>query len=120
MKQPKFIYVVLLAAMVSFTANANPQPHAQSTAASTKTADTTILTYIAQGGNPPSRTIPDCNSPIDPKVRTAPILSLPAGMETPPAVATAHQQCNVEVSHLPRKITHIGDVRVSEIPVEGL
>jgi alpha,alpha-trehalase len=41
-------------------------------------------------------------------------------MPTPPAIAIAHQQCNVEVLHLPRKITHMGEVRVSEIPVEGL
>jgi alpha,alpha-trehalase len=115
--------------MVSFAANANPQPsghtsgHSQSadpTIADPKIADTKILTYIDNGWNTLSRSMTDCKSLIDPKVTTAPILYLPAGMETPPAVATAHQQCNVEVSHLPRKITHIGDVRVSEIPVEGL
>src|SRR6202034_3332773 len=39
---------------------------------------------------------------------------------TPSAVASAHQQCNVEVRNLPRSIAHIGDVRVAEIPVEGL
>ncbi len=61
----------------------------------------------------------DCKSLVDPKVTTTPVLYLPAGMATPPAVATAHQQCNVEVKHLPRTITHIGDVRVDEIPVRG-
>ena len=62
----------------------------------------------------------DCKSLVDPKVTTAPVLYLPAGMETPSAVATAHQQCNVEIKQLPRKITHIGDVRVADIPEEGL
>jgi alpha,alpha-trehalase len=62
----------------------------------------------------------DCKSLVDPKVSTPPILYLPAGMPTPAAVVSAHQQCNVEVRHLPRKITHIGDVSVSEIPLEGL
>jgi alpha,alpha-trehalase len=41
-------------------------------------------------------------------------------MATPSAVASAHQQCNVEVRNLPRKIVQMGDVRVAEIPVEGL
>jgi alpha,alpha-trehalase len=83
-------------------------------------ADTTILHYIANGWNTLSRSMTDCNSLVDPKVTTAPVLYLPAGMEIPSAVATAREQCNVEILHLSRKITHIGDVSVAEIPVEGL
>src|SRR5260370_24454273 len=41
-------------------------------------------------------------------------------MPTRAAVAAAQQQCHVCVQHLPRRIAHMGDVRVSEIPVEGL
>jgi alpha,alpha-trehalase len=62
----------------------------------------------------------DCKSLIDPKVTTAPILYLPAGMAVPPAVASVQKQCKIEVRNLPRKITHMGDVRVAEIPDEGL
>jgi len=101
--------------MASFAGKASPQPPAQSAA-----ADQKILTYIDSGWNTLSRSMTDCKSLVDPKVTTAPVLYLPAGMETPSAVATAHQQCNVEIKQLPRKITHIGDVRVAEIPVEGL
>jgi alpha,alpha-trehalase len=107
--------VALFTAMAAFAGNASPQPPAQSTA-----ADTKILTYIDNGWNTLSRSMTDCKSLVDPKVTTAPVLYLPAGMETPSAVATAHQQCNLEIKQLPRKITHIGDVRVAEIPVEGL
>jgi alpha,alpha-trehalase len=105
----------VLVLTISFTGYAGPQPPARRQPANTK-----ILTYINSGWNTLSRSMTDCKSLVDPKVTTAPILYLPAGMETPPAVATAHQQCNVEVKHLPRKITHIGDIRVAEIPVEGL
>jgi alpha,alpha-trehalase len=79
-----------------------------------------ILTYIDSGWNSLSRSMTDCKSLVDPKVTTAPLLYLPYGMAAPSAVASAHQPCNVEVRNLPRSITHIGDVRVAEIPVEGL
>jgi alpha,alpha-trehalase len=111
MKRTIRLGVVLLAAMAA----GNPQSLSQSTSANSK-----ILTYISSGWNTLSRSMTDCKSLVDPKVTTAPVLYLPAGMETPSAVSTAHQQCNVEIKQLPRKITHIGDVGVAEIPVEGL
>jgi len=81
---------------------------------------TGILAYIQTGWDTLSRSMSDCKSLVDSKVSTAPVLYLPAGMPVPAAVSQAQQQCSVEVRHLPRKITHLGDVRVSEIPVEGL
>jgi len=83
-------------------------------------ANATILSYIHNGWNTLSRSTDDCRSLVDPKVTTAPILYLPAGMAIPPSVAAAHRRCNVEVQHLPHKITQMGDVRVSEIPATGL
>ena len=62
----------------------------------------------------------DCSSLLDAKVTTAPVLYLPSEMAMPPAIKSMQRHCNVEVRHLPRKIIHLGDVRVSEIPVEGL
>jgi alpha,alpha-trehalase len=107
--------LVYLALPISFAGGAGAQRFTQGVAANTK-----ILTYIDGGWDTLSRSMSDCKSLIDPKVTTAPVLYLPAEMKTPPAIAAAHQQCNVEVEHLPRKITHMGDVRVAEIPVEGL
>ena len=79
-----------------------------------------ILAYIDSAWDNLSRSMTDCKSLIDPKVATAPILYLPAGMAVPPAVASVQKQCKIEVRNLPRKITHMGDVRVAEIPDEGL
>jgi len=79
-----------------------------------------ILAYIDSAWDNLSRSMTDCKSLIDPKVTTAPILYLPAGMAVPPAVASVQKQCKIEVRNLPRKITHMGDVRVAEIPDEGL
>ena len=83
-------------------------------------AQANILSYIDNGWETLSRSMIDCKSLVDAKVTTAPILYLPAGMEPPAAVSALAKQCNVTVRHLPRRIEHMGDVRVAEIPVEGL
>ncbi len=62
----------------------------------------------------------ECKSVVDLKVTTSPVLYLPAGFPTPPAVAAMQQECHVEVRHLPRTIHQLGDVRPAELPVEGL
>ncbi len=105
---------VFLATTALFAGNLT----AQSTTQNTPQAQ--ILPYIDHAWDTLTRSMTDCKSLVDPKVKSAPVLYLPAGMETPPAVAYAHNQCNVEIQHLPRKINHIGDVLVSEIPREGL
>ena len=83
-------------------------------------ANAKILSYIDGGWDTLSRSMSDCKSLVDPKVATAPILYLPADMATSTAIVAMQKQCKVEVRHLPRKITHMGDVRVAEIPDEGL
>ena len=65
----------------------------------------------------------DCKSVTDTKINNAaaaPILYLPANTPTPPAVAAMQQKCSVQVAHLPRPIHQLGEVKVSEIPKEGL
>jgi alpha,alpha-trehalase len=115
MKQIIRLCVLLLAAMMPFAGALTAQSPAQNAA-----ADAKILAYINGSWDILSRSMTECKSLVDPKVTTPPVLYLPADLETPSAVATAHQQCNVEIRHLPRKIVHMGDVSVSEIPVEGL
>ena len=82
--------------------------------------DATLLEYIQKAWDTLSRSMSDCNSLIDPKVTTTPILYLPAEMETPTDVAAMQQHCKVDVEHLPKKITHMGDVSVSSISRPGL
>jgi alpha,alpha-trehalase len=103
------LFITLIAA------SANPQ-----SSQSTAPANEKILTYIDHGWDTLSRSMTDCKSLADPKVTTTPILYLPAGMPIPTPIASVQQRCKIEVRNLPRKITHIGDIRVSEIPDEGL
>ena len=79
-----------------------------------------ILGYINNGWDTLSRSMTECKSLVDLKVTTTPVLYLPAGMDAPPALSAVQAQCKVEVRHLPRKITHIGDIRVTDLPIEGL
>ncbi|WP_213807410.1 trehalase family glycosidase [Granulicella sp. dw_53] len=120
------ILTQLLALALSFTLI--PASHAQQ-----PSQRPAILPYIHSSWDTLSRSMSDCKSIVDIKVENntkltatpqtasaAPILYLPAGMPIPPAVAALQTQCGVQIVHLPRAITHLGDVRVSEIPKEGL
>jgi alpha,alpha-trehalase len=115
MKHTTRTFASLLVVTLPFAVAAHSQSPARDSPNSAK-----ILEYIDRGWNSLSRSMTDCKSIVDPKVTTAPILYLPDGMAVPPAVATVQKQCRVEVRHLPHKITHMGDVRVDEIPEEGL
>ena len=108
-----YAYLVIVALL--FAGAARSQPPRPDAAENAK-----ILAYIDGAWDNLSRSMTDCKSLIDPKVTTTPILYLPAGMAIPPAVASVQKQCKIEVRNLPRKITHMGDVRVAEIPNEGL
>ena len=79
-----------------------------------------IREYITSGWDTLSRSMSECKSVVDPKVQTTPVLYLPADLPTPPAVAAMQANCHVEVDHLPRVINRIGDVRPTELAVEGL
>jgi alpha,alpha-trehalase len=93
---------------------------AQSTTAPSAADQARIRAYISNGWETLSRSMSECKSVVDIKVHTTPVLYLPAGLAIPPAVEAMRKQCQVDVRHLPRVIHHIGDVRPSELPVEGL
>ncbi len=62
----------------------------------------------------------ECKSLVDPKVNAPPLLYLPLGAPTPPELLRLRGQCNIQIAHLPHRITHLGDVKESEIPRPGL
>lgn len=106
--------ILLLTGIVLLPGSASPQ------SMTGVPSNAKILTYIHNGWDSLSRSMTDCKSLMDPKVTTAPILYLPADLATPPPVTAMQKLCKVEVRRLPRKITHMGDIKVSEIPQEGL
>ena len=79
-----------------------------------------ILDYISSAWNTLSRSTTDCQSIVDPKIKTAPVLYLPADFPEPPAVQKLATECKVQIEHLPVVIHHLGEINTSEIQPHGL
>src|SRR5580700_7562824 len=112
MRLSKHLLLTLFALLLTVAATAQAHDSAADQAA--------IHQYIANGWSTLSRSMSECKSVADIKVQTTPVLYLPADLRTPPAVEAMHDACHVDVRHLPRAIHHIGEVRPTEFPVEGL
>src|ERR1700733_6027366 len=79
-----------------------------------------ILDYISSGWDTLTRSMTECQSVVDPKIKVAPVLSLPAGLAEPAAVEKLTANCNVRVEHLPLPIHHLGEIDTSTIQPHGL
>jgi alpha,alpha-trehalase len=79
-----------------------------------------IRQYIANGWDTLTRSMTDCASVVDPKMKVHPVLYLPAGFPVPPAVEKIHADCNVEIQHLPKPIKQLGEIDTSAIHPHGL
>lgn len=79
-----------------------------------------ILKYISSGWSTLTRSLQDCETVSDPKLAGKSILYLPYGFPIPSALADLQQRCNVEVKHLPRKITALGQIDPRELDPPGL
>src|SRR5579863_3000215 len=65
-----------------------------------------ILDYISTAWDTLTRSMSDCQTLVDPKMKVAAVLYLPAGMETPPTVQKLSSDCHVQIEHLPVVIHH--------------
>jgi alpha,alpha-trehalase len=79
-----------------------------------------ILDYISTAWDTLTRSITDCQSLVDPKMKVAAVLYLPAGMAEPAAVRQLSRECNVRIEHLPSEIHRLGEVDTSKIQPQGL
>jgi alpha,alpha-trehalase len=79
-----------------------------------------ILNYISSAWDSLTRSMSECQSIVDPKIKVAPVLYLPAGFPVPPAVQNLTKNCTVRVEHLPIEIHHLGEIDTSKIQPHGL
>ena len=79
-----------------------------------------ILDYISSAWDTLTRSMSDCQSVVDPKIKAAAVLYLPADYAEPPAVKQLAADCNVRVEHLPIEIHHLGEIDISKIQLHGL
>src|SRR5271168_5118837 len=79
-----------------------------------------ILDYISSAWDTLTRSMTECQSIVDPKIKAAPVLYLPAGFAEPAAVEKLTANCNVQIEHLPSPIQHLGEVDTNKIQPHGL
>jgi len=79
-----------------------------------------ILTYISTAWDTLTRSMTDCASVVDPKIKAAPVLYLPKDFPEPAAVQKLATDCNVHVEHLPVEIHRLGEIDTSKIQPHGL
>lgn len=117
MRNTRFSLIVLFGLFVSllFTAHASAQakPAAEAGLAP-------IRQYIAAGWDNLTRSMTDCASVGDPKMKVNPVLYVPAGFAVPPVVEKLHADCNVEIEHLPKPIHQLGEIDTSTFRPHGL
>jgi alpha,alpha-trehalase len=79
-----------------------------------------ILNYIDSAWDTLTRSMTDCVSVVDPKIKVAPVLYLPAEVAEPLAVHKLATDCNVRVEHLPVQIHRLGEIDTGKIQPHGL
>src|ERR1700732_4592912 len=79
-----------------------------------------ILQYISSAWDTLTRSMTDCRSIVDPKIKASPVLYLPANFEAPAAGHKLSTECNVRIEHLPMEIHHLGEIDSSKIQPHGL
>jgi alpha,alpha-trehalase len=79
-----------------------------------------ILNYISSAWDTLTRSMTDCVSVVDPKIKVAPVLYLPAEVVEPPAVHKLATDCSVRVEHLPVQIHGLGEIDTGKIQPHGL
>lgn len=93
---------------------------AQSSPASQGQGLKPILSYIDSAWDTLTRSMTDCQSVVDPKLKAAPVLYLPAGFSESAAVRKLASDCQVHIEHLPAEIHRLGEIDTSKIQPHGL
>lgn len=78
------------------------------------------LAYIDQGWTTLTRSMDDCSSLHDDKVKTRPVLYLPADLKRTAGIDAIAKRCKVDVRVLPQTVRQIGELDPSRLPQQGL
>ncbi len=111
------VALALALGLTSFSAFAQPAAPAKPSAHSRTQP---INVYIQNAWNTLTRSMSDCGSVVDPKLKTTPVLYLPRDLPMPADVKAMQRRCKVRVLRLPVVITHFGQIKESQIKTPGL
>src|SRR5262245_15266007 len=79
-----------------------------------------VKNYIHDAWQTLTRSMTDCRSLADPKLKQQPVLYVPADSQVPSPVQQLETTCNIRVQQLPKSIAHLGDLSPNEIQNQGL
>ena len=111
LSRPTLCFLILLACSLGAVAQEQQKP---------SVGLAPIRQYIAAGWDNLTRSMTDCASVVDPKIKVNRVLYLPAGFQVPPAVEKLHADCNVEIQQLPKQIQQLGEIDTKAIQPHGL
>lgn len=89
-------------------------------ASPTKTQTQPINAYIHSTWTKLTRSMSDCGSVRDPKLKSTPVLYLPHDLPMPADVTAMQRRCQVRVLRLPVTITRFGQINPAQIKTPGL
>jgi alpha,alpha-trehalase len=102
------------------SASINSQNSAESRGSGKPEGLKPILQYISSAWDSLTRSMNECESVVDPKIKERSVLYLPAGFPEPAALKNLSRKCDVEVEHLPAVIHRLGEIDTSSIQKQGL
>src|SRR5579862_1494205 len=108
-----FFFLALISATAAAQASAPPK-------APSDQGLKPILNYINSAWETLTRSMTACVSVVDPKIKVAPVLYLPAEVAEPSAVRKLATDCSVHVEHLPLQIRRLGEIDTGKIQPHGL
>jgi len=79
-----------------------------------------MIRYISSDWDNLTRSMMECDTFTDPKIKGEPVLYLPAGVPIPREVVGLEKRCSVRVEHLPVQISASVENQVSRIQPPGL
>src|SRR5215471_5286802 len=79
-----------------------------------------LVQYIHNAWQSLTRSMSDCSSLSDPKLKTQPVLYAPFDFQVPADDLRRIQTCKITLQKLPKSITHMGDLKPEDVPRHGL
>src|SRR5215813_222024 len=87
---------------------------------STANAHQELVLYIHNAWQSLTRSMSDCSSLSDPKLKTQPVLYAPFDFQVPADDLRRIQRCKITLQKLPKPINHMGELKPQDVPRHGL
>src|SRR5436190_12196658 len=104
----------------SVTSIAGGAQAAQASSELSSESITSLRNYIHEAWQTLTRSMTDCRSLADTKLKQQPVLYVPRDSQIPAQVQQLETACNIQVRQLPKSIAHLGELSPKEMESQGL